>query len=213
MRQQISKFWCVLLLLVAIVGCSRGPARIEAPTFDPSGSAARAMDIYDKDGDGFVAVEELENAPGLNAAIKNLDTNKDDKVSEQEIAERVRAWQEQQIGLTMFNCDVTMDGQALEGATVTFEPEEFLGGAVQEAVDITSLVGSASPRIPKEKRPSPDSPPGMQAGLYKVRISKIVGGQETIPAQYNTETILGKEVASDDWALNNRQVSFNMKSK
>ena len=171
------------------------------------------MEIYDKDGDGFVAGEELDKAPGLKAAIKNLDTDKDGKVSGEEIAARVSAWQSQQIGLTMFTCDVLLDGRILEGATITFEPEEFLGGAVQEAADITNLVGMATPKIPKEKRPSPDSPPGMQAGLYKVRISKVVGGQETIPAQYNTATTLGKEVSSDDWALNNRQVRFEMKSK
>ena len=37
-------------------------------------------------------------------------------------------------------------------------------------------------------------PPGVACGLYRVEISKLVDGKETIPAIYNTETILGKDV-------------------
>ena len=40
-----------------------------------------------------------------------------------------------------------------------------------------------------------DSSPGVACGLYRVEISKLVGGKETIPAIYNTDTILGQEVA------------------
>jgi len=42
---------------------------------------------------------------------------------------------------------------------------------------------------------------GVGLGLYRVRISKKVDGQETIPARYNTETELGVEVAQDNGNL------------
>jgi hypothetical protein len=36
---------------------------------------------------------------------------------------------------------------------------------------------------------------GVQPGLYRVEVSKMVDGKETIPSKYNTETTLGVEVA------------------
>ena len=39
--------------------------------------------------------------------------------------------------------------------------------------------------------------PGMQCGIFQVEISKLVNGQETIPARYNQNTTLGLEVALD----------------
>lgn len=202
----------LLCLIALLVGCSGGPAPVKLPSFDPVGAGKRAMELYDTDGDGFVAGEELENAPGLNAALKNLDANKDSKVSAEEIAERIRTWQTSRIGLMSFSCDVLLDGKPLESGTVTYDPEEFLGGAIQQAVGELAT-GSAVPLIPKEKRPTPDTPPGIQAGIYKVRISRIVNGKETIPARYNTETTLGHEVSRDDPAIANKRVIFKLKSK
>ncbi len=170
------------------------------------------MEIYDTDGDGFIAGEELERAPGLKAAMENLDTDKDGKVSEDEISARVAAWRSQGIGLMRFTCDVVLDGKGVEGAVVTMVPEEFLKNTIQEATGETDAFGTASPRIPKEKRPSPSDPPGVQSGIYHVKISKIVGGKETIPAKYNEETTLGQEVSMDDKSILNKQVVYSMKS-
>jgi hypothetical protein len=199
-------------ICLAVAGCSRGPTQIEVPTFDPQRSASRAMEIYDKDGNGFVEGAELEKAPGLNAALKNLDTNKDNKVSAEEIAARIAVWGKMGIGLMKFSCDVTLDGSPVDGAMVTLVPEEFLGGVVQEASGETRF-GSTTPVIPKEKRAAPDIPPGVQAGLYKVVISKKQGDQELIPARYNTETIIGQEVARDDPGIANRQVRYSLTTK
>lgn len=170
------------------------------------------MELYDTDGDGYVAGEELENASGLKAAIRTLDKDKDGKISEEEVAGRVGAWDRMQIGMMSFDSKFYLDGEPLADASITFDPDEFLSGVVQAAVGTTSLEGTLIPKIPKEKRPTPTSPPGMQAGIYKVRVSKIVGGKETIPAKYNTETILGQEVSQDDWAISNKQVIFELKS-
>ena len=181
--------------------------------FDPAGAAEEAMEMYDTDGDGYVAGSELENAPGLKAALKTLDADKDGKVSAEEVAERVRIWDRSQIGMMMFDSRFLLDGKPLANAEITFEPDEFLEGIVEAAVGVTDLGGNTRTKVPKEKRPTPDTPPGMQAGVYKVRVSKIVGGKETIPAKYNTETILGQEVSMDDWAISNRRVIFQLKSR
>ena len=80
------------------------------------------MEMYDTDGDGFVAGDELENAPGLKAALRTLDTDKDGKVSEEEVAERVRAWDRMQIGMMSFDCEFLLDRRPLAVAQIRFDP-------------------------------------------------------------------------------------------
>jgi hypothetical protein len=41
----------------------------------------------------------------------------------------------------------------------------------------------------------------VQPGLYRVEVSKMVNGKETIPSKYNTETTLGVEVAQESPAM------------
>ena len=201
-----------LAVLASCFGCSGGPSALSVPGYNPSGSAQKAMELYDKDENGVIDEEELKSAPGLRASMATVDTNNDGKVSEEEIKNRLLAWDKAQIGLMMFSCDVRLNGKPLSDATITLDPDGFLEGILQSAVGTTSLAGSARPKIPKENRPTPDSPPGLQAGIYKVRISKIVGGKETIPAKYNTETILGQEVSMDDPSISNNQVVYKLKS-
>ena len=204
--------WVSVAILLIPVGCSGGPDAVPIASFDPNQAADQAMEIYDQDQDGYIAGEELEQAAGINAALERIDANQDGKVSGDEMVERIRAWQQMSIGYMNFNVDFTMDGRPLAGATVTFDPEPFLEDAIAPAVGMTTMAGSTAPSIPKEQRASPDLPPGIQAGLYLVRVSKMVDGKETIPAKYNTATILGQEVAKDDPAINNKQVAFQLKS-
>lgn len=199
-------------MCAAYVGCSGGPTPVEVPDYNPNGSAARAMEIYDKNSDGFIDGGELEKAPGLKAALRNFDADKDERISTEEIAARVVVWQKMAVGLTQLSCEITLDGAPLDGATVTFEPEEFLDGTIQEASG-ESRFGSASPIIPLEKRPSPDTPAGIQMGLYKVKISKLQGGKEIVPSRYNTETVLGQEVSPDDRAFASNRIIFTLRSK
>lgn len=212
-RSQVFRLGLANAGLFLYLGCSSGPAAVEVPSFDADGAATQALIKYDTDKDGFIAGQELEKAPGLNAAIKSFDTDGDGKLSGEEIANRILEWDKMSLGMMNLTCTVLMDGQPLTGATVTFVPEEFLGGVTQQASDVTSPIGTASPKVPKENRPSPDSPPGIQAGLYKVRISKMEGGTEAIPARYNTETTLGQQVSKDDPAITNKKVIFDLKSK
>lgn len=198
--------------LLATIGCSGGPDAIQRPDFDAADAGAKAMEIYDTDGDGFVASEELEKAPGLKAALKKLDADNDGRVSAEEVTARVQSWSDAETGLMSFYCDITIDGRPLETGRISFVPDDFLAGVVQEAGGEIKL-GSAMPSVPKDKRPSPTSPPGIQAGIYIVKISNVVNGRETIPARYNTETTLGQEVAKDEPSILNKNVTYRLKSK
>lgn len=210
-----SAIWLHGILAIAAVtlaGCSSGPSKIEAPSFDPSSSAAQAMELYDKDGDGFIAGAELDATPGIKAAMATIDGDKDGKVTADEIAARVEAWEKRGVGQMDCSGLVTLDGRPLVGATVTFDPEPIFGDVLQPAIGVTSD-GVVTPSVPKEKRVPADAPPGMRVGLYRVRVSKLANGAETIPARYNKETTLGQQVSADDPAVVGQRVKFQLKSK
>jgi hypothetical protein len=194
------------------LGCSGGTTRVLPPSIDAANAGSQAIELYDKDGDGLVAGDELDAAPSLQAAMATLDADKDGKVSAEEVTRRVEAWQATRGGVTSVLVYVTLDGRPLSGATVTFEPESFLGQEIRTAVGVTNQEGIAAPMIPKENRPA-NMPPGMQLGLYKVRISKQTGGAETLPARYNAETTLGQQVAPDDPAVLKHRIEFALKSR
>jgi hypothetical protein len=203
----------VLTITLAALGCSSGPSRVKPPSIDADGAASDAMELYDKDGDGSLAGAELDAAVGVKAAMATVDTNKDGKVSEDEIASRIRAWQATTYGIMPLGVTFTMDGQPLAEATITFEPEPFLGEDIKAGVGETTLGGSVLPSVPVEERASKDTPDGLALGLYRIRVSKMVDGKETIPAKYNTETTLGQEVAMDDPAVASQRVRYDLKSK
>ena len=200
--------------LIVAAGCSGGPSRVMPPSIDADDAADDAMNLYDKDGDGSIAGSELEAAPALNAAMATLDENKDGRVQSDEIATRIESWSaDGGGGLTAFTGVVTLDGRPIDGATVTYDPEPFLGNEVKTAVGVTSALGMMSPTIPKDQRPEPDWPPGIQTGLFRVRISKEVGGAESIPSRYNAETTLGQEVSADDPAISGNRVKYALTTK
>jgi hypothetical protein len=84
---------------------------------------------------------------------------------------------------------VHLDGKPLQGATVTYVPEKFMGSSIKPASGVSDERGTVPLIVEGEKLP------GVQPGLYRVQISKKdASGQETIPARYNQDTILGAEV-------------------
>jgi hypothetical protein len=200
------------LILATTVSCQRGPVVVKQPSISPSSAGKLAMEQYDSNGDGKVAGDELEKAPSLKAALPRLDTDGDGGVSADEVAARVNAWKAMQTGMTTVPCHVALDGQPLAGAKVTLEPETFLGGEIKIAFGTTDQFGTVAPSIPKDQRPDPKLPGGAHFGLYKVRISKIVNGKETIPARYNTETILGQEVSYDDPGMKSNNIPYALKT-
>ncbi|MFW5692990.1 MAG: hypothetical protein ACOCWL_02120, partial [Thermoguttaceae bacterium] len=190
-------------LTVFAAGCSRRPPRVHPPSIDAGSAGRDAMSQYDSDGDGKVSGAELDQAPSLKAALERLDTDGDGAVSASEVAARVRAWQESKVGRMTAVITVLAGGRPLEGATVTLDPEDFLGSNIQPATGTTDASGMAMPSIEVEG----DDPPGIAPGFYLVRITK---DGMNIPPMYNTETVLGLELAQDVAELD-EGISFDLR--
>src|SRR5262245_14856993 len=103
----------VALLAIPVASCNYGPSRVQPPSISASGSAAKAMEMYDGDGDGFLSAAELDKVPGLKAALATLDTDNDGKVSADEIEARIEAWQATRIGIAGGLFIVTRGGKPL----------------------------------------------------------------------------------------------------
>lgn len=201
------------LAFIATIGaCHYGPTTVKQPSINASQAGQLAMEMYDKNGDGKVAGDELEAAPALKAALPRLDINADGGVSADEVAARVNAWKAMQTALTGGRCHVTLDGQPLADAQVVFEPESFLGENIKIAAGKTNVNGDASPSVAPKDLPDAKLPSGVHFGLYKVRITKTIAGKETIPARYNTDTVLGQEVSYDDPGCKNHNIVYALKS-
>jgi hypothetical protein len=207
MFYRIVRFGVVVVCLGAMAGwgCSRGPSPIRPPAIDAAAAGKRAIKRYDTDGDGLIRGAELDQAPALKAAIENLDTDGNGGVSAQEITARVKAWQETKVGKISLSCTVAYRGRRLEGATVRFVPEEFLGDEIRTATGRTDEYGVAVLSVPLDPN-DPGDVSGVHYGLYRVEITKE---DMNIPARYNTETTLGQEVA-DDCADVRRGINFHM---
>jgi hypothetical protein len=190
--------------LLAMAGCwGSGPSRVY-PQGIASNAAQKAMELYDTNKDGVLDAAELEKAPGLKAALKEVDKNGDGKISADEINARIEAWKQSKVGRLSMECSVLHNGQPLAGATVKFVPESFLGSELKEGSGATDANGFA--RISMAIS-GPDDLPGMSPGFYRVEITK---SGENIPAKYNTETVLGQEVAKDA-AGSQQGVKFDLK--
>jgi hypothetical protein len=210
---RLARSCAALSLLVVFSSCRSGPAPVSQPSVDPEGAAELAMEMYDTNHDGKIAGDELEKVPSLKSAMKRVDTNNDSALDAEEIAARIEHWKDMKVGLVSFGFTTTLDGAPIEDAVVTFEPETFLGEEVKLCKCTTGFTGGCGPSVPKELRPTPQTPPGAHMGFYKVKISKIVNGKETIPARYNEQTILGQEVAPDVYEIVNRLVVYTLKSR
>ncbi len=165
------------------------PAALHAPRVDAEEAGKRAIEMFDADKDGKIDGEELSKCPGLKAAMSKLDPEGTGELTAAMIAARIRAWQDSRLARMSLRCMVTRQGQPLAGAEVRFVPERFLGDDMKTAVATTDQNGVAMLSIP-----GTEGPPGVPVGFYRVEINKA---GENIPAKYNTETVLGQEVAVD----------------
>jgi hypothetical protein len=189
---------CGLLLacsyLASLTGCSDAPSAPPRPDLNPAECAQEAIKRYDTNGNGKIDASELDNAPALKALlaiIKYSDPNHADALSQDDIATHIKKWLDNKTSLMGGIVMVTLDGRPLEGAAVTFEPEPFLGPSYRPATGTTDSNGTAI------LSGSVEGSPGLFPGLYRVKISKKVGGKETIPERFNEKTTLGREVAGD----------------
>ena len=185
----------VCLCLLAINGCSNRPPTLKPPDFDADDAGAAAMKQYDTDGDGVVGGDELDHAPSLNFALDRLDQDQDNCVSAAEVSQLIdEKYKQDGAGVIRIKCVVELDSKPVDGATVTFDPEEFLGEDIVYPASGVTRAGLAPMSVAAENLVHPNAR-GVAPGLYLVRISKVVDGKETIPARYNTATELGVEVA------------------
>ncbi len=164
------------------------PPRILPPKIDPRAAGAAAIKQFDANGDGKISGKELDKCPGLKAAIDQVDRNGDGTITAEEIAARIKAWQDSKLGRMSLGCRVTHNGKPLAGAEVKFVPEKFLGDNLKIATGKTNAAGVTMITATNGRFP------GVPPGFYRVEITKP---GEKIPAKYNTQTILGQEVALD----------------
>ncbi|HLJ97150.1 MAG TPA: EF-hand domain-containing protein [Gemmataceae bacterium] len=179
-------FLCLLAVLCS--GCAGGED-LRLPTYTPDESAKQALAEYDTNHDGFLDAKELERCPALKNNLDTMDSDGNQRLSAEEIAARIQVYQESQVALKAVACRVQLDGKPLQGASVTFVPEKFMGTSIRPASGVSDERGGVQLMVEGEKYP------GAQPGLYRVYVSKKnASGQETIPARYNQDTTLGAEV-------------------
>ncbi|HZU35232.1 MAG TPA: hypothetical protein VFA18_04970 [Gemmataceae bacterium] len=175
--------------LSVLLGCSANGGRVAVPAFSPDAAAARALADYDTNKDGFLDSRELERCPALKDSLKTLDRDRDGRLSTQEIADRLAAYQRSAIGRVNCSCQVRWEHGPLVGALVTFVPEAFLGPSFKPASGVSDEHGRVVLKMDGEEQP------GLACGFYRITVSKKdASGRETIPARYNERTILGREV-------------------
>ena len=186
------------LVSVALwTGCGTTASRVHPVEISPSSASSEAMELYDKDGDGAIAGEELNAVPGIKRHLQHYDRDGDERVTRDEIAARLQDWGNNQLALMGRTYVIMLDGQPLSGATVTLVPEPYLGENVKPASGITGPTGltrmsHAEEDLPKSANGRPI--PGVKAGTFKIQITHP---SRQIPAKYNTSTELGDEVAYD----------------
>ena len=176
-----------LLCAGCLSGCNRTPS-IAPPEFQPGKIAGKAMEMYDKDSDGFLTKSELEVAPGLLDGIPTIDKDSDGKLSEAEIAGRIEALVASRNACQLAVCQFLQGNKPIADAEITLEPEPFMGDVIVAATGTTDQAGRTELQCPA-------TPLGMQPGFYRVRVSKLAGGSETIPEKYNKSTVLGAEIS------------------
>lgn len=179
-------------LFLLVTACSRLPKGPERPDFDPAGSARQALDQYDTNKDGSIDDKEAQKAPGILSAFTRIDVDQNQALDENEIATRIRYYKSASTIVAGGNIRVKFRGAPLAGATITLEPESFLGKAFQTCTGVTGSGGVATLSGTTESKF-----PGIYLGLYRMRVSLVHNGKEMIPAKYNTETTLGYEAADD----------------
>jgi hypothetical protein len=180
----------LLTLSCLLAGCASNPSNFkEAPpaAYDAAAIAQAAMRDYDKDKNGSLEGSELDACPALKAALSALDRNHDGKISVEELKQRIEEFAQR--GNVPVVCTVRLDGQPLEGATVTFEPEPFMGDSAKRVAGTTDRNGMC-----RAYQADGATYTQLAPGFYRVRITKEGSG---LPGRYNTQTTLGIEVYAE----------------
>jgi hypothetical protein len=185
------------LLGLALAGCTGGPAEIATPEWDPATATQRALADYDSNVDQKLSREELKKSPGLLSAIDRFDQDRDGAISADELTSKLHEIRQQDAAVVTITCIVTRNSQPLEGATVTFVPEAFMGEDTKPATGITDRSGTTFPSIADEELPEEyrGRVRGVHCGVFRVVVTHP---SLPVPAKYNTQTTLGRIVSRRD---------------
>jgi hypothetical protein len=168
-------------------GCSRGPARIAAPDWDPPDLAERIVTDLDKNADAQVDAEELAAAPGLAAGARFIDRDKNGQLSREEIEAQFTKYVEQRVGLRTGSFRLSYKGRPVRDAEVTFIPESFLEGLIEPAKGVTDVEGFVTPQTEGQDLL------GIRLGYYRVQVTSP---HMKIPEKYSRpDSPLGADVS------------------
>lgn len=156
--------WSCLLVLT---GCTGGTTSVAPPEIDPAAAAEAAIAQYDRNADGALSAEEIENSA---LSLEKWDADQNGAISASEIEQRLTRYVQHGTAMAGVYCNVRHGRGPLDSAKITLVPEEFLGGAVHPAYGTTGRDGVATLSVAEEFRPRPDVEV-MQIGLYKVEIT------------------------------------------
>jgi len=154
--------WLTLLLvsvaLCLLPGCGVGD-NLTPPSYSPDEAAKQALAEYDSNHDGYLDAKELERCPALKNSLASIDKNGDHRLSTEEIVERIQIYADSQVALKATTCHVRLDGRPLQGATVTYVPEKFMGSSIKPASGVSDQSGGGMLTAEGEKLP------GVQPGF------------------------------------------------
>lgn len=165
--------WTVSMVLTAAVfGCNTRPARVAVPDFDADATGAQALTTYDANHDGRLDAGECSKS--LASALRRADKDQDGQLTADEIAERIHSYERFRAGLVPVFCSVSRGGRPVAGATVTYQPEDFMGANALPASGKTDDRGNAQVSVAAEHLPSP-AHAGVQPGFYRVLVTLADG--------------------------------------
>jgi hypothetical protein len=190
------KFANLLFLTFATMACTltgcldRGPSPVAAPAWDVEGITDKAMEQCDVDSDGLLTKTELKNAPGLEYAFRQLDTDRDKKLSRDEVRQRFQDYLDSKMGIQGFSCYVLLkNGRPLRDGHVRLIPEPFLEGIIEVAEGdvVHDRMGLAEVSMTND-----EGLVGVRSGMYRV---EITSPSFKVGKKYNEETVLGVEIS------------------
>jgi hypothetical protein len=181
--------WLRLASVAAVLatGCSAPIPEAPPAAYDSAAITQALLSTYDKNKNGALDGSELDACPALRHGLAAIDKNRDKSLAASELQERVERYAA--LGKVPVTCLVQLDDRGLSGATITLEPDKCMGPGLKTATAKTEQDGTASSFEVDGKSFTTLAP-----GLYWVRITKE---GLNLPARYNTQTTLGREVFPD----------------
>jgi hypothetical protein len=184
--------WFGVIVVLPAIGCDSSKTHLKeasVPKYDSDAIVQAAMSEFDKNKDSLLDGSELNACPALQSSLQAIDTDRDRKLSQNELRARFEKYAASTTGSVGVTCIIQYDGQPLADATVTFLPEPCMGSVLKTATAKTDARGTCGEFQIEGKMFR-----GLAPGLYRIQITK---DGVAIPPKYNVQTILGREVVDD----------------